>query len=130
MAAHNGLTAYFKRIVETLFAAVAEVYHNTVAVHFLDYFNAKLAHAAVKVAPSCRIADVVVAVMAQCDVRYTTLCEVFHVGKVTFQSQTVFNSKHNALASLSFVFVKVGRSARNTEVATVFFYYFLYLVED
>ena len=130
VAAHDGLTAYAKRVVEALFAGMTEVYHYAAAVHLLNDLLAKAAHSAMSVAAAGTVADVVVAVVTERDVDNAAPCEISYVGYVVVKRQSVLYAEHYGAASLALVFIQVGRRARYAQVAVVGVYYLLYLVED
>ena len=99
---------------------MAQVNHDTVAVHLLYDLFSELAHTVMGVASACGITDIVVAVVAQGDVNDAALGEVFHVGKVVVQRKPVLNAQHNALAPFALVAVKVGGRAGDADKLAVF----------
>ena len=82
------------------------------------------------VAAPCRVADVVVTVVAEGDIDHATLCETLHISEVVLQCETVLDGKHNGLATTPFVFVEISRSTCNAQVIAVVADDVFYLVED
>ena len=130
VAAYDGSLADFERVEETLFAGMAQVYHDALAVHLTDDLLAKLAHAVVGVAAFGAVADVVVAIVAQGDVYYPALREVFHVGDVVIEGNAVLYAKHDGLAPFALVFKEVGRRTGDADVLAVAPHDGFYLVEN
>ena len=72
---------------------MGEVNHHADAVHFLHHFAAKLAQSAVlAVGFARRVADVVVAVVAESDVNHTFAAVSLNVGEVAADGIAVFNT--------------------------------------
>ena len=129
VAANYRLAAYVQGIVEALLATMAQVDHYAVTVHLLDDFLAELANPVVGITSPCGFADVVIPVMAQRYVDYTTLCEVLHVAQIAVQGQSVLYAEHYALASFPLVLIEVGRRSRDADILGVVAHDALQLIE-
>lgn len=130
VAANDGLTADFECVVEAFLRTMTQINHDAVLIHLLNHLDTKLADTIMEAAATCRVANVIVTVVAKGDIDYSTLGKMLHILKSVLQCQTVFNSKHDAVAALPLVFVEVGRCASYAQVTIVGLYNFLNLVED
>ena len=84
---------------------MAEVYHDAEVVHLAYHLLPEAAHTVVGVASAGRVADVVVAVVAERDVHHAALGEVFQVGKFALDGQPVLNAEHDAFPAVALVVV-------------------------
>lgn len=130
MAAYDRSLTDFQCIIETLFACMAQVHHDAVAVHLLNHLGSETAHAIVGIAATGTVADVIIAIMAEGDIYHASLGKVLHIAQIMLQGKTILNTEHDALSALSLVAVKIGRSSGDTQVVAVLAHDFLYLVED
>ena len=64
VAANDGGSRQLERVVERTVGSVAQVYHYAQSVHLLDDLPSQLADAAMRGIAACRVAQVVVAVVA------------------------------------------------------------------
>ena len=76
MTAHDGLTGHLEGIVETLLGSMAQVNHDAQTVHLADDLATEGADAIVCLTAASRVADVVVAIMAQRHIDNATLGKV------------------------------------------------------
>ena len=119
VAADDGRRTDVQCIIKTLFGSVAEVNHDAVAVHLANHLFAESAHAVVRVATLGRVADVVVAVVAERDIGHATLCESLYVFEFVLERQTVFDGQNDGFAAFSLVFVEVGRRTGEAQILLV-----------
>ena len=129
VAANDWRVADVQRIVEALLGSMAEVNHYAVGIHFPYHFLSKRRYTVMGIASSCRVTDIVVAVVTKRYIDHTPLCEMLDVGQMSLQCQTVLYSEHYGLASLALVTIQVGWCARYAQVAAVVVDDGLYLVE-
>ena len=130
VAADDGRRTDVERIVETFLGGVAEIDHDSMAVHFADDLFAESAHSVVRVATLGRVANVVVAVVAERDVSHATLRKAFYVLQFVFERKTVFDGQNDGFTAFSLVFVEVGRRACEAQILLVLLDDFLDLVEN
>jgi hypothetical protein len=97
MTANNGLLTDFQGIVETLFVGMAQINHNASAVHFMYDLLTKSTDAMVCLAASCRVADIVVAIMTEGHVNNATLSEMVEVFHLSIQRMSFLDAKLVAL---------------------------------
>ncbi len=108
VGADNGLAGNLESVVERLLATVAQVDHYTATVHLGNDFRTERTHSAPCVEGlSGRVAYLVVAVMAQCEVHGTATCEVSDKRDVVANGKCVLHAKHYRLASLRLVHPEV-----------------------
>ena len=130
MTANNRRSTDVQRIIKTLFATVTQVNHHAKAVHFADNLLAEVTHSAVGSRATCAVADGIVTVMTECDIRDSATGKVLHVPDVVLDSQSVLYSKHNAFAALRLIPIEVvGRSCQS-HIGILAFYNAFYLVKD
>ena len=98
---------------------MAQVNHNAVEVHLLNHPLAEGTYAVVGIASLGAVANVVVTVVAECDIDNASLGEVFHVGCVVVQCQSVLDGQHHRLATLALINIEVGRCACQAQVVAV-----------
>lgn len=101
VAANDGLTADFECVVEAFLRTMTQINHDAVLIHLLNHLDTKLADTIMEAAATCRVADVIVTVVAKGDIDYSTLGKMLHILKSVLQCQTVFNGKHDAVAAAS-----------------------------
>ena len=130
MATDDRLGADVKGVPETLLRSVAEVHHDAAAVHLTDGLLSKIAHAVMRLAPTCRVAKIVIAIMTERDIGHATLGKMLHVGQIVLQRQSIFYGEENRLASLPLVLIEIGRTTCDTQTTLVGLYNLLYFVED
>ena len=116
VAAHDGRLADVKRIVEAFFCRVAEVNHHAVAVHLGNDLLSERAHSAMRVAAARRVADVVVAIVAERDVGHAALRKSTDVFELVLQRKTVFNGQNDGFQPHSLVFTEVVGRAGESQV--------------
>ena len=71
---------------------MAEVYHNTQAVHLADDLTTESTNTIVRLTATGRVADVVVAIVAQRHIDNAALGKMLEVFYLAVQSQSVFNA--------------------------------------
>ena len=130
VAADDGRLADVEGIVERLVAGMAEVHHQSEAVHLADDLLAEAADAIVGVTAPAGVAQVVVAIMAQRDIDHAAFGKVPDVLELSAECQTVLDAQHDAFAAVALVLVEVAGGAGNTKVAVVLTYNFLDFIED
>ena len=96
----------------------------------MDDLLTKLTDAVVGVVATGRVADIIVAIVAEGDIDHTTFSEMLQVGDVAFKGQSVLDAKHDALATLVLVHPEVIRCPRQTEVSAILIDDGLYLIKD
>lgn len=114
----------------TIFTGMAQIDHDTFTVHGINHLTTEVGETIVCVAAACRVADVVVAIVAERDIYNATLGEVAYVSKVVLESQSVFNAEEDRLTSVALILIQVGRRACDTDVVAVLSDDLLELVKD
>ena len=61
-----------------------EVNGNAYSVHLTNHLLAKFRHAMMRFCSSCRVADIVVAIMAKSDIFYSSVMEMLNILQVVF----------------------------------------------
>ena len=130
MAAHDGCGAQFQGVVEALLGSMAQIDHDAQPVHLADDLSAEGAHTVVGMTAACRVADVVVAIVAEGHIDDAALCEVLQVFRLSVDGQSVLYAQHDALPARLFVGQQVGRRAGYGEIVAVAVDDVFYLVED
>ena len=131
VAAHDGFLADVEGIVETLLARMAHVDEDAQTVHLPDDLFAKGADSSMGVL--ClrgRVADVIVAVVAEGHIDDATIGKVLQVLDLAVEGDAVLDAQHDRLAALALVLPEVGRGACNPHIVAVLLGDGLYLVED
>ena len=90
MAADNRLLTDVQGIIEALLGGMTQVHHDTQAVHLANHLPTKLAQPVMGVAPTGRIANVIVAIVAQRHIDDAALCKVVEILKLSVERQAVF----------------------------------------
>lgn len=127
---HYRHTTDIQRVIERPLTTMTQVDHYTLVVHFVDDLLTKLGHTIVRVTSTGAVANIVIAIVTQCDIHHASLGEVAHIGNVVIESKPILYAHHDALAPLSLVLVKVGRRAGNADILAVLVHDTLYLVKD
>ena len=109
---------------------MTQVDHHAKAVHFADNLLAKVAHSAMGSRATCAVADGIVTVMTECDIRDSATGKVLHVPDVVLDSQSVLYSKHNTFAALRLIPIEVVGRSRQSHIGILAFYNAFYLVKD
>ena len=130
VTAHNGLRADVKGIIEALLARMTHIHHDAQTVHLTDDLFTKLADAFVGIAASGRVTDIIVAIVTECDIDHTPLCEMLQICEVAFKRQSVLDAEHNALATLVLVHPEIVGRTCNADIRTVLSDNRLYLIKD
>ena len=94
VGAHYRLGAQFQRIVERALGGMTEVYHDAELVHACNDLTAEGAHAAPCLCAACRVADVVVAVVAQGGVDDASLGKMVNVVERVVKGLSVLYAQH------------------------------------
>ena len=109
---------------------MAQVNHYSQTVHFLDYLFSKCAHTIMCVVSTGRIADVIIAIMTESDIYYSSVGKMLHVLDVMIKSKTVLNAKHDTLLAQMLVGIQVGWCSCYADIIFAFINYRFYLVKD
>ena len=109
---------------------MAKVNHYAKTIHLADDLLAKFAHTIMCGFPTATVADVVVAIMAECDIHHSPVGKVLDVIYVALKGKPILNAKHDGLQSSTLVGPQLPWSAGKGKILTVFSHYILYLVED
>ena len=83
-----------------------------------------------RLAPTCRVAKIVIAIVTERDIGHATLGKMLHVGQIVLQRQSIFYGEENRLASLPLVLIEIGRTTCDTQTTLVGLHDLLYFVED
>ena len=130
VAAHDGGLAELEGIVETCLGCMAEVNHHADTVHFGYDLFAELAHTAMFVVATGRVADVVVAVVAECHIDHTPLAEGFDIVDVVADGVAVFDAEHDGAFASAFESPEVVGGVGDIDSCAVLCHHFLDLGED
>ena len=130
MTAHNGLAADVEGIIEALLASVTEIDKDTQTVHLADDLFTESTHTVVGIISTGRVADIVVAVMAEGDIHHTTIGKVLQVLELAFECQSVLNTQHDTLQSLVLMHPEVVRGTGNRDIVLILTDDLLDLIED
>ena len=130
VAAHDGHTADVERIVEAALSGMAEIDEDTQTVHLGDDLTAEVADATVGGGTFGRIADIVVAVVAEGHIDDAAISEVAQTLDRTIEGDAVLDAEHDALQSLALVTPQVVGGARQRYAVGILAYHLLDLVED
>ena len=98
---------------------MAEVNHHTHTIHLFNDFRPKLTHTMMLVIASCRVTDVVVAIVAEGHINDTTFAESFHITDVLANRITILDTQHNGLLALLLQSPEVIRRVGNIHSRTV-----------
>ena len=85
MTAHNRCLRQFESIIEALLVGMTQVHHQSQTVHLGDDLSAKGADTTMCLTASCRVADIIIAIMTQGDIDHAALLEMADIFYFSFQ---------------------------------------------
>ena len=94
MTTHDRSTANLNGLVETTFSSMREVYHHTYTIHLMNSLTPHTAESTMLGIAACRVAQIIVAIMAERHIHYTATTEVFDTLDVITYGISVLYSKH------------------------------------
>src|SRR5574344_1481534 len=130
VAAYNRCATDIQSIIETLLVGMTQVYHDTAVVHLLNHLRTESAYTIMSITPTGTVANIIVTIVAQGDIDYTSLSEISYIGYIPVKSKTVLNTQYDGFAVVAFIFVYFCRCTGNAQIFLVFVCYLFYLVKN
>ena len=130
VAAHDGHTTDVECIVEAALGGMAKIDKNAQTVHLGDDLTPEGADTSMRGIALGRVADIVVAVVAEGHVDDATLSEVSQTFDGAIEGDAVLDAEHDALQTLVLVTPEVCRGTGDGHCMGIRAYHLLDLVED
>ena len=131
VTANNRFAADFERLIEALLASMAHINKHAQTVHLLDNLLAESTHTMMRVLCfRSRIANIVITIMTESHIYDTAIHKMLQILQLTVDSDTVLDTKHNALQALMLVHPEVARRVSDTYIIAVLTHNHLNLVEN
>ena len=130
VTAHDGHPTKLKGIVEAALSGMTEIDENTQTVHLGDNLTPEVAHAAMGLRTLGRVADIIVAIVAEGHIDDAAIGEVLQIRELTVEGDAVLDAEHDRLESLALVVPEVIGGAGERNSLCIVVHERLYLVED
>ena len=88
---------------------MAQIHHDTQTIHLSNDLAPKSAHALMRADATGRVTDVVIAIVTQRHIDDATLGKMLQTFQLSIESKPILNAKHDAMATLLFIRIEVGR---------------------